>query len=184
MQIAWILLLLLIPLSLSSSPTEAQAEEGQPTLVRLQQYRPIYFLFGKTDTKIQFSFKVQWIETLPVYFAYTQLMMWDVLKPSAPFRDLNYNPEVFYRWNIDHNASRWLDFGAFEHESNGRAGTASRSWNRLYLRFHSSLMSKNQSESKILWSIKAWLPFGYTHSTSGDIPRFRGLWEIQITITK
>jgi len=70
------------------------------------------------------------------YFAYTQISFWQAYntKASSPFRDTNYNPEIFYRF-----PERSLGGGAvgadagFEHESNGQRVPLSRSWNLLYV---------------------------------------------------
>jgi len=70
------------------------------------------------------------------YLAYTQKSFWQAYdaNSSAPFRDTNFNPEVFYRfkefpWG---KGSLGGDAG-FEHESNGQRVPLSRSWNLLYL---------------------------------------------------
>ncbi len=71
-----------------------------------------------------------------VYFAYRQVSFWQAynVKDSSPFRDTNYNPELFYRlrqrpWS---GGSLGADVG-FEHESNGQRGDISRSWNQFYV---------------------------------------------------
>jgi phospholipase A1 len=54
---------------------------------------------------------------------------------SAPFRETNYEPEVFWATPFD-----WAPFGldagllafGMSHQSNGRGGDLSRSWNRIY----------------------------------------------------
>ena len=157
---------------------QARAVEVKYPTVQLQQYKTIYFLAGKPDTKIQISFKTQPINKLDLYFAYSQLMMWDVLEPSAPFRDLNYNPDLFYRIHIKKESNRWIDLGIYEHESNGRDGVNSRSWNRAYVLFHST----QKGEHQILWSIKSWFPYGYKNSNR-NLLRYRGLWEIQVAVS-
>src|SRR3546814_557189 len=70
-----------------------------------------------------------------LFFAYTQRSFWQLYNASEsrPFRETNYNPELFYRWKphfaICSNCG--FDFGG-EHESNGLEVPDSRSWNRLY----------------------------------------------------
>lgn len=157
----------------------ALAPVAEPELVRLQQYKPIYAIAGRPDTKIQLSFKVQIMKELGLYFGYTQLMLWDVLKPSAPIRDINYNPDLFYRILFEKNSPQWIDVGLFEHESNGRDGTASRSWNRASLRYHSA--THLDETTQVIWSLKAWMPYGYNDSNV-DILRYRGLWEFTCSL--
>ncbi len=78
------------------------------------------------------------------YFAYTQKSFWQAYntEESSPFRETNYNPEIFYRFRSGYFSSWGLgnsyliqhlgaDFG-FEHESNGQTLPLSRSWNRFY----------------------------------------------------
>ncbi len=72
-----------------------------------------------------------------IVFAYTQKVWWQIYSPSAPFRETNYEPELFVTFptpeNIDKQSGlKGVRFG-FVHESNGRSGLQSRSWNRLYL---------------------------------------------------
>jgi phospholipase A1 len=86
------------------------------------------------ELKFQFSFKQQLYRGLT--FAYTQKSFWRVLdqEDSRPFRETNYNPELFYRFQLPAPAGRgWgADLG-IEHESNGSREPDSRSWNRVYL---------------------------------------------------
>ena len=155
-------------------------EEGGPQLVRLQEHKPIYFLIGEPDTKIQFSFKVQFFQRFNLYLAYTQLVMWDAFKVSSPVRDINYDPEIFYRIFIKKDSNRWIDLGFIEHESNGLTGATSRSWNRIYVLYHST--QKLSEHIKLPWSIKGWIP-SYQNPTDRDIPKYRGMWELQVTLT-
>lgn len=70
------------------------------------------------------------------YFAYTQISFWQAYDHynSAPFRETNYNPEIFYRTVRLQFLSGLIgaDLGA-EHESNGQTPPESRSWNLLYI---------------------------------------------------
>ncbi len=70
------------------------------------------------------------------YFAYTQISFWQAYdqKNSAPFRETNYNPEIFYRTKQFPFHSGYLGADAgFEHESNGQKPPLSRSWNLIYV---------------------------------------------------
>jgi len=70
------------------------------------------------------------------YFGYTQISFWQAYDKdnSAPFRETNYNPELFYRFKPFYYSSGYIgaDLG-FEHESNGQRPPVSRSWNLLYI---------------------------------------------------
>ncbi|KPK55945.1 MAG: hypothetical protein AMS22_02840 [Thiotrichales bacterium SG8_50] len=125
-------------------------------------YKPNYFLLASYNTlfdddiyvdlppdetldpveaKFQISFKVKLGEdivkhNLDLWFAYTQLAFWQVYNTdlSAPFRETNYEPEVFFLYRTDYRVlgmrARGMQLG-FNHQSNGRTEPLSRSWNRL-----------------------------------------------------
>lgn len=102
----------------------------------LQRHHPFYFAYGNLS-KLQLSFKTPIIKNWPVYFGYTQFMFWAIKEKSAPFKDLTYKPEVFYRLdNHENSILRSVDFGVWEHNSNGKAGQDSRSYNSNYLRLN------------------------------------------------
>ncbi len=71
--------------------------------------------------------------------SYTQRSWWQLSnkKESSPFRETNYEPQVFLGWATDYDFAGWtlreLETG-FNHESNGRSDPTSRSWNRIYAR--------------------------------------------------
>jgi phospholipase A1 len=89
---------------------------------------------AQTEAVFQISAKHQLFDTR-IYFAYTQISFWQAYdrNNSAPFRETNYNPELFYRTGLLPFSSGQVgaDIG-FEHESNGQRPPVSRSWNLLY----------------------------------------------------
>lgn len=104
------------------------------------QYRPCYMIFGDKNDQVkgQFSLKYGLLHPYKIglFFGYTQYMFWDLYDISSPFRDINYNPEVFWKWKIQAKRA-WLkldyiQIGPYEHNSNGRGGEESRSWDRYY----------------------------------------------------
>jgi len=164
-------------ISLSIFP--ALADEGEPSRISLYQYKPIYFLMGNPYTKIEVSFKTQVVSVVPFYFGYTQLMMWDLFISSPRFYDINYDPEVFYRFKIGDSKEQWIDFEMLEHESNGLGGSEERAWNRTSLRFHS--LALLDQKIKLYWEIKAWLAWAL-NSNNAEISRYRGSWELSLTL--
>jgi phospholipase A1 len=89
----------------------------------------------KTEVVFQLSAKHDIFGTR-FYVAYSQISFWQAYDAanSAPFRETNYNPEIFYRFkkSVLGPGSLGADAG-FEHESNGQRVPYSRSWNLLYL---------------------------------------------------
>lgn len=166
-------LLLIFALLFGLNAWSADVSEPIPYFER---YKPTFFLLGKPITKVQVSFSVALFRELPLHFGYSQLMMWDLFRPSAPFRDVNYNPDLFYRLSLSEEAGRTLDVGVVEHESNGRAGVESRSWNRTYLRY---TQGKTGKDRKWSWTVKIWYPYVIEDPTA-NLLEHRGVWEIQI----
>jgi phospholipase A1 len=97
------------------------------------------------EAKFQISLKVplnynsMLIEGDGLYFAFTIQAWWQIYAEniSKPFRETNYQPELFYLAPLE-----WHPFGGntgfnvgVEHQSNGRAQNLSRSWNRVYASF-------------------------------------------------
>ncbi len=112
-------------------------------------YKDNYFLFGpplgkkptKDNTNVKFQISIAQRLTRSVlpwntylYLFYTQKVFWNVLQESMPMPDLNFNPGIgiakplFVRGNFIGKVSLVL-----EHESNGKDGDASRSWNKVSL---------------------------------------------------
>jgi len=94
-----------------------------------------------TEAKFQLSFKVKLWEDilgndLDLWFAYTQLSLWQVYNKtfSSPFRESNYEPELLLNYRTDYNLfglrGRIVNIG-INHQSNGRSRSLSRSWNRI-----------------------------------------------------
>lgn len=95
------------------------------------------------EVKMQISFKVPlnkgslWLEGDNLYFGFTLKSFWQLYNErlSAPFRETNYRPELFYQAPLKWQFMGGDFFGrvGFEHESNGRSQLLSRSWNRIYV---------------------------------------------------
>jgi phospholipase A1 len=143
----------IIPL-LFLAANSAQAEEAIPFLRTLEPYKPIYLLnswfldnegekqgYDNREVVLQFGFKKQLLGVL--YFGFTYKAFWQIydLGNSRPFREQDYNPELFLEftgtWGID-----VIRLGLAEHESNGEKQSYtqegkrinySRTWDRSYL---------------------------------------------------
>ena len=86
--------------------------------------------------------------------AYTQTSWWQITKKSSPFRETNYQPEIFLNFAspkyLEKIGIQNLKFGLL-HESNGRDGTNSRSWNRAYVQ--GDLVYGDLTISPRVWSV-------------------------------
>ena len=110
-------------------------------------YKDTYFVGGtvlggkptefNSDVKFQISFQQRLTKSsLPwnsyLYLFYTQKELWNVFERSLPFHDLNFNPGIgISRFIIMKGHLIGKATMMIEHESNGRDGTASRSWNKI-----------------------------------------------------
>lgn len=164
----------LIILIAALSGGRAAAQENWTQVVKFEDYKPDYFLMGQPDAKIQGSVKVPLIQGHTFYFGYTQLMMWQLVRPGPYFSDINYNPEFFYRFPFGDKGDRWLDFGAFEHESNGQGGNDERSWNRTYVRGHNEWTMGGRAKLRV--ELKAWIQYSM-NAANRNLPNYRGVWE-------
>jgi phospholipase A1 len=89
-----------------------------------------------------------------LFFGFTAVSFWQIYNSdiSKPFRETNYEPEVFYDWSSDYHVLGYR-FNALRlgvnHQSNGQSQLRSRSWNRI---FTSLLFSDEDS----FYFVKAW----------------------------
>lgn len=101
----------------------------------------------RNEVKFQLSFKLPLTPPLyegraALFFAYTGQSWWQAYNEdrSSPFREYSHEPELFASWVPRAHVLGWdwrLASAGFVHQSNGRSGEFSRSWNRLFadLRF-------------------------------------------------
>lgn len=131
------------------------------------------------EAKYQISFKVPLLTGLldnrtTLWFGYTQRSFWQLYNTddSAPFRETNFEPEIFLR-----HAPR-VDVGpvtlsglalGFNHESNGQSEPRSRSWNRI-------MGTTAFSYNRWLFIIQPWyrLPETASEDDNRDIERYLG----------
>lgn len=98
-----------------------------------------------SELKFQLSLQTKMANDLfgrqaDLWFGFTQVSYWQAFNDdiSSPFRETNYEPEVFVSFLSDYSLLG-LDGGVVKlgisHQSNGRAEPQSRSWNRVYAEF-------------------------------------------------
>jgi phospholipase A1 len=91
--------------------------------------------------RLQFSTKFQALSDYKsgLFLGYSQVMFWNLMGESSPISEVNYVPEVFFRFRSQDNFAGdvylgLLDYVQFglRHTSNGLASGESRSHNQLY----------------------------------------------------
>ncbi len=145
--------------------------------------------YNQLEAKYQFSAKVLLVNDLfksdsHLYFGYTQLSMWQVYDrdDSAPFRDTNYEPEVFVRVDKSYGfggfGAKQVDIG-LNHQSNGQADPTSRSWNRIYA---NAILERKG----MILMIKPWyrIPESADRDDNPDIHRFLGYGEVSVAYAR
>jgi outer membrane phospholipase A len=124
----------------------------KPPPLTVSAYEPVYFIVGGDgglNAKFQISLRYQlfdgngrlatrlpWIDDF--YVSFSQTSLWDLSEESKPFTDSSYRPRLFF---ADYNLTSLLDGQlrvgvetGFGHESNGKEGEDSRSFNMAYVR--------------------------------------------------
>jgi phospholipase A1 len=114
-----------------------------------EPYRPLRDLQDLADANLshselvfQLGFKMKLVEDafkkpVDLWFGYTQNSFWQAgnHEASSPFRETNYQPELMavtpLNFNILGMHASFFNLGLV-HQSNGQAGSLSRSWNRTY----------------------------------------------------
>jgi outer membrane phospholipase A len=177
------------------TPSAADRSVGNAFIDNLSPYEPTYAVYGpgtNSEARIQLSFKYQLFgsrlrEDQPaslkdgLYFAYTQRMFWDLGADSSPFRNIDYQPELFYitpSATLSSGISLSAQAGV-RHESNGRDGAASRSINSLYV----APMAAVPLGGGYRMSIAPRLSFLIgDKSDNPDIRRYRGITSVRMEV--
>ena len=152
-------------------------------------YKDNYFTIGtsigskpsrtNSDVKFQISISQRLTKSvLPwhsyLYLFYSQKAMWNVFEESLPFHDLNFNPGIGWSKLI---ISKGRLVGKvsliLEHESNGRDGEASRSWNKI------SLSGAAFIDPNIMVHAKYWIPI-IDGQGNKDILKYSGIYQAGI----
>ena len=99
-------------------------------------------------------------------------MFWNVLEKSFPMTDLNFNPGIGLAKPL-FVKNRFIGqvIFALEHESNGRDGDASRSWNKI------SLGANIMIDPNLVVHGKAWIPI-VDGGNNRDILDYSGIYQV------
>ncbi|MEP1216834.1 MAG: phospholipase A [Marinobacter sp.] len=131
------------------------------------------------EAKYQISFKVPlltgWLDDrTTMWFGYTQKSFWQVYNTddSAPFRETNFEPEIFLRQALNYDIGPGTLNGitlGLNHVSNGQSEPRSRSWNRI-------MASAAYSYDRWLFMVQPWyrLPENSSEDDNEDIERYLG----------
>ena len=149
-------------------------------------YKDTYFVGGtalntkptefNSDVKFQISFRHRLTKSiLPLhshlFLQYSQKAIWNVFEESLPFHDLNFNPGigiqnlVVYNGKLVGNGTIML-----EHESNGRDGEASRSWNKVSVAYAAVI------DPRLEVYFKTWIPI-IDGQQNKDILKYCGIFQ-------
>ncbi|MCL4759873.1 MAG: phospholipase A [Rhodocyclaceae bacterium] len=171
----------------------AGSDPVAPTAISFHE--PMYFLVGGRDpvsARFQFSFKYRIFddhgvvaENVPIvrglYFGFTQTSLWDLESNSKPFRDSSFRPTLFYSWRLSDPGDRgWLGLSlGYEHESNGKEDTPSRSIDTLFVRAEGRYVLPD-GRTWIGIAPKLWTYLD--REDNPDIARYRGYGELGLRI--
>jgi phospholipase A1 len=154
-------------------------------------YKDNYFTVGtaigqkptatNSDVKFQISMALRLTKTvLPwhtyLFLFYSQKTFWNVFEESLPMRDMNFNPGIGWTKPF-FNKDRYIGKLSLiiEHESNGRDGDESRSWNRV-----SFAGSVNIDENLIIHG-KYWIPI-IDGMNNKDILKYSGIYQTGLIV--
>lgn len=174
------------PPPVPATPPPSDRTVGNAFLANLSANDPIYAVYGPgtdDEARIQLSFRYQLFGSHArtggkslgdgLYFAYTQRMFWDLGAKSSPFRNIDFQPEVFYVTPpkaLSDAATVSAQIG-LRHESNGRDGDFSRSLNTVYVAPMAAFSLGG--DLRLTVAPRAWFYAGDL-SDNPDIRRYRG----------
>ena len=181
----------------------AAEREAAASPFSILAHRPNYFLVAaynwkgwdsefenkNIESQFQLSLKVPLAvglfgDRMDIYGAYTNRSFWQMYNrgDSEPFRETNHEPEVWLQFQNDWKVwglTNLLNTLGFAHQSNGRSGEFSRSWNRIYASF---LFEKGNWT----YDLKPWIWVSSDKETSDnpDIDDYMGHGEFRVSYGK
>ncbi|MFP7755586.1 phospholipase A [Thermodesulfobacteriota bacterium B35] len=164
----------------------AYNNSGYNPALYLEQFDNPGYSLQDTEAQFQISIKFPVLvnlfdDTMDVYAAYTNHSFWQVYnsKESSPFRETNHEPEIWVQfhphWELFGFTNTWNSFGVV-HQSNGRGGYLSRSWNRVYAWL-------TVERGNLAMSFKPWyrIPEDSADDDNPDITDYLGHYELSAT---
>lgn len=166
-------------------------------------HRPNYFLVAaynwegwdsdfdnkNIESQFQLSLKVPlavglFDDRMDIYGAYTNRSFWQMYNSgdSEPFRETNHEPELWLQFRNDWkvwNLTNSVNTVGFNHQSNGRSGESSRSWNRIFASF--LFEQGNWTYDLKPW---IWVSSDREKSDNPDINDYMGYGEFRVSYGK
>lgn len=111
--------------------------------------------------------------------AYTNRSFWQMYhsKISRPFRETNHEPELILSWQPENKTIDYFSL-ALNHQSNGRSGDLSRSWNRVIAET-GFVFSKGLLNTKLWWRIPESSKVGPLGDDNPDMTDYMGYGELR-----
>ena len=157
-------------------------KEERKDMFNLTSYDPVYFIYSERSTKVQASFKYKLLRDYNLYGGYTHLILWDLNGESRPFLDVNYNPELFYRWDFKGEGFlESIDAIAYGHLSNGKELGESRSMDYTAGRFN--FKTKLKKNRVLRTSLKVRI-MGNFDQENEELRKYYGPFELKFTLTE
>jgi phospholipase A1 len=144
------------------------------------------------EARFQISIKTPlWVnmfgKPIDIFAAYTNRSFWQVYNDdiSSPFRETNHEPEGWIQfrpnwqfWGIRNNVNAI----GIVHQSNGRGGTLSRSWNRVYANFVFEKPGLFAAKDTFAFGIKPWIRISEDEEDDDnpDITDYMGHYEFRM----
>jgi phospholipase A1/A2 len=140
---------------------------------------PASFHHGEVEFQLSLKFRPlrgRLGQRTELWLAYTQQSHWQLYGNSSPFRETNYEPEAFLTIPIESTREmlgfKWRGVNVgIVHQSNGRGGTLSRSWNRLYAQF-------GFDRDNFALLVKPWWRIPESEDDNPDISNYVGRAEV------
>jgi phospholipase A1 len=121
---------------------------------------------------------------MDLWVGYTQRSFWQLYNSdSSPFRETNYEPELLLNLPMSTDllgmTLRTVNFG-INHQSNGRGGSLSRSWNRIVANFGFEKENLFSGGDTAVLQLKTWyrIPESSNDDDNPDIEDYLGNGEI------
>lgn len=115
-----------------------------------------------------------------LHLGFRQESFWHFWEPSKPFFDNNYNPSLFAYLDGRDYSSRPLAPSValtIEHESNGRDGSQSRSWNRVGV----GIDVGDHAKHPAFVQVRGWRPFTVA-TENADLADYAGRGEVTLNV--